>query len=230
MSRVPPFSEEFLHWVREHTERAWARAEPRTLEDFEAAGVGGVDWQQGTRWQPLREEEIAQIEAREGHEFPPDHRMFLRVLHATAPPMAGALFQGQTLRPAVRAGFYDWRVPSDVQGAREDVVRGIAFDVEQNAVWRDEWGARPASEEARIEVVRAQVAAAPRLLPLFGHRYLVGDPCRVGNPVLSIHQTDIIVYGRDLRSYLLNELHRKLGVEPDFATPPPDIPFWGNFL
>lgn len=38
------------------------------------------------------------------------------------------------------------------------------------------------------------------------HRYLPAEPCEAGNPVLSVHQTDIIVYGHDLRAYLRNEM------------------------
>jgi hypothetical protein len=69
------------------------------------------------------------------------------------------------------------------------------------------------------------------LIPIYGHRYLVGEPCCAGNPVLSVHQSDIIVYGRDLREYLLREFAADLGGRAlrDDRFPVGDLPFWGAF-
>jgi len=38
-------------------------------------------------------------------------------------------------------------------------------------------------------------------IPVYSHRYLPSEPKATGNPVLSVHQTDIIYYGNDLASY-----------------------------
>jgi hypothetical protein len=43
------FTEQFLDWFRARTEAAWFMCQPRTFEDYVAAGVGGSDWQPGTR-------------------------------------------------------------------------------------------------------------------------------------------------------------------------------------
>lgn len=43
------------------------------------------------------------------------------------------------------------------------------------------------------------------LIPVCGHRYLPAEPCSAGNPVLSVYQMDIIVYGRDLAAYFAAE-------------------------
>lgn len=57
------FDEAFLFWFRERTEETWRRYQTRTFEEFVASGVGGRDWQQGTRWLGgLSEREIATIE------------------------------------------------------------------------------------------------------------------------------------------------------------------------
>jgi hypothetical protein len=37
------------------------------------------------------------------------------------------------------------------------------------------------------------------------HRMMPAEPHLSGNPVFSVHQTDIIVYGKDLRDYLTHE-------------------------
>lgn len=75
--------EDFLDWFRERTEEAWQGYQTRTFEDFVASGVGGRDWQQGTRWVGgLSEQEIAAIEERYHLCFPPDYRLFLKMLHS----------------------------------------------------------------------------------------------------------------------------------------------------
>lgn len=236
MSRASPpprFDEEFLSWFREETEAAWDEYRPRTFDQYVAGRVGGHDWQAGTRWTcDLVARDIDELERRWGVAFPADYCLFLRNLHATDRPRTGALYRGgYELVPAVGPGVYHWlRDQSAMRAALEDVVQGLVFDVENNVLWPDEWGRRPSQRGEREQVVREQVAAAPKLAPIFMHRALVIEPARPGNPVLSIHQSDIIVYGGDLRSYLLTEFAALL---PPGSKPTPDpnggghaVPFW----
>ena len=46
--------------------------------------------------------------------------------------------------------------------------------------------------------------------------------------MLSIYQTDIIVYGTDLADYIDQEFGRYF-ISADW-TPPPMVPFWSEFL
>jgi hypothetical protein len=84
------------------------------------------------------------------------------------------------------------------------VLHGIEFDVE-HGLWLERWGRRPHDLTQAIALVRSDFATWPRLLPIYGHRFLAAEPCRSGNPVFSIVQTDIIYYGSDLGNYLMNE-------------------------
>lgn len=222
----------FLEWFKAETERAWTCAQPPTLTDYQARRVGGVDWQTGTRWLPgLSEEEIDAIERREGVPLAADFRLYLRHLRGTDRPRVGARFDGATLVPTQRPGFYDWKDGlREIEAARDNVLEGLVFDVEHNGLWLDELGEKPPEPGARREALAAAVAAAPRLLPLFEHRALVAQPPRVGNPVLSIMQSDLIIYGEDLRAYLLNELGAMIGVEREPVTRAPELEFWGQFL
>lgn len=43
------------------------------------------------------------------------------------------------------------------------------------------------------------------MIPIYGHRYLPAGRGTHGHPVLSIYQTDIIVYGTDLADYINND-------------------------
>ncbi|MGD0734569.1 MAG: hypothetical protein ABR976_05450 [Terracidiphilus sp.] len=50
-----------------------------------------------------------------------------------------------------------------------------------------------------------KISEAPMLIPILGHRYMPALPTECGNPVFSVHQTDIIYYGFDLEDYLRHE-------------------------
>ena len=83
----------------------------------------------------------------------------------------------------------------------------MIFDVEHNALWLNEWGERPSTPEDRAEIVRQAVAAAPRLIPIFAHRYLPSEPNLAGNPDFSVYQSDIILYGANLNDYVEREIN-----------------------
>ena len=66
------------------------------------------------------------------------------------------------------------------------------------------------------------------MIPVYSHRYLPAGRGTWGHPVLSIYQTDIIVYGTDLADYINQEFGRHF-ISADW-TPPPTVPFWSEFL
>lgn len=198
---APPdaYGVDFLEWLRDATEEGWR------------------EWL-GARWRdPLTDAEIDALERRWDVRFTPDHRLFLRVLHTTTDTKRGGPL------------FYDWRDDAaGIQRAFDWLVEGLVFDVEQGALWPESWGVRPEVASWRQRRVAELVAAAPRLVPISGHRYVLSEP----NVVLSVHQSDIIVYGGDLRGYLLAELGAWLG-RPPFPDPKigtSTIPFWGELI
>jgi hypothetical protein len=242
------FDEAFLHWFRERTEETWQRYQTRTLEEFVASRVGGSDWQQGTRWLGgLSEQEIATIEQHYQLRFPPDYRLFLQVLHSVDQPQVGASYKdGKSLTPITAPSFFHWqRDRETIQAAEEWLVEGLYFDVQQNTLWPQSWGVKPVTAEAQEARVRELVRAAPKLIPIFGHRYLLADPCEAGNPILSIYQSDMVIYGVDLRHYFLGECGDLVGVGKEDLQESlvisrqvrqqrwemyQAIPFWGEFL
>jgi hypothetical protein len=76
------------------------------------------------------------------------------------------------------------------------------FDVEYNNFWLDEWGPRPDSLTEAVRIASDLVEAAPKLIPIFSNGMLPDEPHLAGNPVFSVHQTDIIVCGYDVSDYL----------------------------
>ena len=137
----------------------------------------------------LTDAEVAAVEGRYGFRFPPDLRAFL---HTALP---------RGLR------FPDWR--SGDEAAIRDWLdiprRGVLFDIESNRFWLERWGPRPASVGEALRRGEELLSAAPRLIPIYGHRMMPESPHLPGNPVFSVHQTDIIHYGFDLADYLRHE-------------------------
>jgi hypothetical protein len=124
----------------------------------------------------LTDAEILAAEARHGFRFPPDLQAFLQA----------GLPRG--------SDFPDWRDGDEavLRGWLDLPLRGILFDIEHNGFWLDEWGPRPALLAEAQRVASELVAAAPRLIPVYSHRMMPSEPHLPGNPVFSVHQTDII--------------------------------------
>jgi hypothetical protein len=161
----------------------------RTLSD------SGVEFAAG-----LSDREVESAEARFAFQFPLDLRAFLQA----------GLPRGDE--------FPDWRGGDDAV-LREwlDLPRrGILFDIEHNGFWLDEWGLRPSTLAEAQRVASELIAAAPRLIPVYLHRMMPDEPHLPGNPVFSVHQTDIIYYGVDLRDYLIHEflVRKEVGIWP----------------
>ena len=155
----------------------------------------------------LSDSQVRDVEHRYGVRFPPDLRNFLQ----TAVPHGSR--------------FPDWHSP-DEERIRDwlDLPRhGIVFDVLQG-FWLAEWGERPAETEEAVRRVEGLIAAAPKLVPIYAHRMMPTEPHEAGNPVFSVHQADIIVYGRDLEAYFAVEFLGADHAEGSAGSKP--IPFW----
>jgi hypothetical protein len=129
------------------------------------------------------------------------------------------------------ADGYDWRTGhADIRRALQDPLDGLLFDVEHNTLWWPEWGEKPASAEERAEIVTAIVKAAPKLIPLIGHRYLPERPHEAGNPVFSVMQSDVIYCGADLEDYFEREFHPEPWPRKPVRVEVKHIPFWSELV
>lgn len=168
--------------------------------------------------------EFARVERGYGFEFADDHRAFL----AAGLPLNRPPEEGQTWpRP-----WPDWRDgnPDDLREQLGWPVEGALFDVEHNALWHPSWGQRPDEISQALSTARQHLTRAPAMIPVYAHRYLPAGRGTCGHPVLSIYQTDIIIYGTDLADYISHEFTGPgRPISPDW-TPPPMVPFWNEFL
>lgn len=232
--RIPAdFGPEFLAWLKLATEHAWRGVPSLSTEDSTRCGMLGCSWQRDTRWtEGLADAEVAALEMRFGVRFPASHRLFLTSLHATTPARRCTAFIGNVLHATERPGFYHWQRDEDaIHHAMDKVVNGLIVGVEQHGLWLGTWGTRPATAADRSAHIAELVAAAPRLIPMIGHRYVLADV--EPSTVLSVHRSDILVYGSDLRGFLLHELCDLLGIARSDTWLHADtraIPFWGELI
>lgn len=133
--------------------------------------------------------EVANAEARYGVHFPPDLACFLTL----------ALPRGDD--------FPDWRSADEraIRDRLEAPLEGILFDLERSNFWWPAWGDRPTAMADALTVATAWMKEAPRLIPIYGHRYIPELPTAEGNPIFSVVQTDVIHYGVNLLDYLEGE-------------------------
>lgn len=156
----------------------------------------------------LSEHEVTAIEREFGFAFSPDHRALLTAALPTGP------------------GWPNWRdsEPDAIAEALAWPVQGVLFDARNNAFWPSSWGTRPDKPSLALEVATKRLDKVPRLVPLFGHRYMSAAPAPTLSPVFSVYQTDVIYYGPDLLTYLRHEF---LG-EPPSKDVQVRIPFWSD--
>jgi hypothetical protein len=143
------------------------------------------------------------------------------------PPDLRALL---SLALPISAGFPNWRSdpPDELQRRLDRPADGICFDIEHNGFWYDRWGPRPSDLAEACALARRQVSAAPKLVPVYSHRFIVAEPARAGNPVLSVVQADILYYGDDLEDYLAHEFEGRRVRRP--PTSAGSVPFWDDIV
>ncbi|MFE3262314.1 hypothetical protein [Nocardia sp. NPDC059229] len=166
----------------------------------------------------LTDSEFDTIESRYSFRFADDHRAFLAAgIPVDEPGESGW------------RGWPDWRRddPEVLRARLAQPAEGVLFDVEHNGFWHPAWGDQPADPVRCLEIARRGLEDAPRLVPVFGHRFLPGIAGQSGHPVLSIVQTDAIYYGLDLSDYLRHEFLRQAS---DLDSAHATVPFWNYLL
>lgn len=152
--------------------------------------------------------ELEDAQERYGLQFPPD---LLAMLSERRP-----------------AGGYRWEVEDPhIRTMLAWPMDALLFDV-ANGFWWPAWGERPLDAVESREVVVSAVRAAPKLIPLFSHRFLPEAPMQTGNPVFSMHGFDTIYYGSNLENYFDREFgeQRKAPVGEILTR----VPFWSDLV
>jgi hypothetical protein len=161
----------------------------------------------------LTDAEVSRIEDYWQFRFPPDLRELLQIV-LPLPPR-----------------FPPWRhfASEEMKHQMDWPADGICFDIEFSQFWIEAWGEKPPSLDEAFAIARANVAAAPKLIPIYGHRYIPAQPNEPGNPVFSVYQTDIIYYGADLSRYIMKEFG-ELPYAAAVENITKRIPFWSDLV
>ena len=161
----------------------------------------------------LSDLEIINIQKKNGFTFPPDLKLMLQTEMPISDP------------------FVNWRSISENDLAKKLSwpYEGMCFDIEHNNFWMDEFGHKPDNLDEAFVIVKNYLESVPKLIPVYAHRYLPDFPNEDGNPILSVYQTDIIHYGRNLLDYFQNEFgvkERELFKYSEVKS----IPFWSKII
>lgn len=200
---IPSNLTEFLYWVKERTEKIWSVNDEKCLKGF-----------YGAKWQRLSDEQIDEVQRKYEVQFTPEHREFLKVLHAIDKKEIVEYEDEGEIITEESIFFYNWL--ADEKEVVE-IIKGsynwMKHDVdEKSQVWLKSWGIKPTSLDKRIEIFEEWFSHVPALLPLRGFRYIVSDENLKWKPIISMGSSDIIVMGWDFRTYLLNELRNHLDI------------------
>jgi hypothetical protein len=227
---VPADINGFLYWIKAQTEAFW------THPQESGAASKCPKWARNAKWIGLEDAEIDAAEQKYQLKFTPDHRAFLRILHTLDKAQPVAYYEDDSEEPKTRleSFFHDWRDEKSIRERLNWVAESMIWSLEQGD-WLDGFGEKPETTAEQLQVLENWLEKAPKLIPIFGHRFIISEPCAAGNPILSVYGLDAIVYGWDLRDYLLNELKSILRLKPSTLTrinqpKAVKIPFWEDIL
>jgi len=132
----------------------------------------------------------------------------------------------------VSDSFVNWRDTSkeNIEAVRSRLERPFS-DLRESVLdieWNDDWGEEPSDIKVKRSHILKRIDGAPRLIPIYSHRYIVSSLSRQ-SPVLSIYGIDVIYYGENLRSYFEIEFGERdsSDIQMDRVSP---VPFWSDLL
>jgi len=131
----------------------------------------------------------------------------------------------------ISKNFYNWRDFSSenikiIKYALDRPYKDIYRMVDE-VYWCDDWGVEP-DEDKRSKIIRHKLKKAPKLIPIYSHRYIPMID-RSNLPIFSICNTDVIYYGENLESYLYIEFGNRKQSEIDFGKIN-QVPFWSDLI
>ncbi len=200
---IPENLTEFLYWVKERTEKIWSVDDENCLKGF-----------YGAKWQGLSDEQINEIEHKYEVRFTPEHREFLKVLHAIDKKEVVEYEDEGEIISEECTFFYNWlENEEEIVSETKYLYKGIWRDITSvNHVWLKSWGIKPKSLEKRKEIFDEWFSHLPTLLPLKSSKFIVSDENLMWRPVICASGSDMTVIGWDFRTYLLYELREHLDI------------------
>lgn len=149
----------------------------------------GVEFEEG-----LTFNEVTQIEELYEIKFPESLLLFL------------------TKALPVSKGFYNWRNTEveNINCIKKIINQPLQYinDMPEEIYWCEDWGKAPENEKVLKKEVRQRLSKAPKLIPIFSHRYMPMT-LEKNPPIISVHGIDVIYYGEDIEDYFKIEFGGK---------------------
>lgn len=162
----------------------------------------------------LTSDEVLQIEKCYNIIFP----MSLRTFLMTALP--------------VSKEFYNWRNKDkeNIEKIKNMLNQPIQYiyDMPEDIYWCEDWGEEPENEEDFKFKVKKRLKKAPKLIPIYSHRYMPMFD-NENPPIISVHGADVIYYGEDLQDFFKIEFGEKDQNTMEFEKIN-TIPFWTDIM
>jgi len=127
--------------------------------------------------------------------------------------------------------FYNWhdfssenvsKIKSALKRPFDDI-----YEMADEVYWCEDWGVEPGENE-KANVIRLKLEKAPKLIPIYLHRYMpMVNKEKV--PIISVCDTDVIYYGENFESYLEIEFGDKRQSDIEFEKIE-HVPFWSDLL
>ncbi|BDD03735.1 hypothetical protein [Aureibacter tunicatorum] len=205
--KIPEDYIDFLYWFKEKTEKYWNEL------DYEDENYNESENQQ---WIGLKEEEIFEIEDKYKISFSYEHREFLKVLHDFDTVEGYENVNHNDIEKEDWPHFMNWKCDAQVKYYLNWPYKLILEDVKKHRYWLKSWGKRPESEIEIENFFNNKYSQAPKLLPIYSHRFVVNVPDQIESPVLSIMGIDTVHYGWSMKDYLLKEFGGSLDIYEEF--------------
>ncbi|CAM1364755.1 hypothetical protein [Tenacibaculum xiamenense] len=208
-SIIPENYSEFLFWVKERTESFWTGN-----QKDEASHIVCDDWLKGAKWVGMTDEEIERTEETYNIRFTDSHKLFLKILHTIDKKQIVSEYDSKGNEKQIEKSlFFNWNTDQEkiekyLKWPSNILLKGVLNDT----IWLDSWGEKPISDTEKEVAFFKWFEELPKLVPLNSHRFAISQPISSENPILSIQGLNTIVYGRNMRHYLLSELEEHLGL------------------
>ena len=129
-------------------------------------------------------------------------------------------------------GFYNWRDRNGesmkyIKRAIQKPIQGIV-EGSEDIDWNEIWGKEPINSDERKKNIEDMVFNAPKLIPIYSHRYVASVECEK-SPIFSVYGTDIIYYAKNIIDYFLIEFKVKK-YEVFKNNEVSYIPFWSDLI
>ncbi|GCE30628.1 hypothetical protein KDA_61120 [Dictyobacter alpinus] len=205
---MPHINERILEQIREQTETTWRDSKPLTFDEFLAQDKASYIWQQGTKWLGLSDVELNALEKQWSLQFPPDYRLFLKILHCMDKPVIIAKYDANIKKiiPSDAILFQNWLTDTEnIQTVYQQLREDLIYDVLNNNLWKSGWGRKPVTRYGQGQQIEKLIAEAPKLIPIYGHCFLLAEPNVAGNPILVLHQSKMLIYSPDFYAFLCKD-------------------------